>query len=119
MNTSPFMQWSLCIPSFILQRKPLEISFSVTPRDEEQTKTNSSVKLQKTVQFDLREEPNTASTIAARNILTTTPDPSDDEGNSGESKVVHNNEMDVDKDDNVSVNNGLLQPSVSEVPVNS
>lgn len=83
---------------------------------------NSSLKLQKTVQFDLKEEPNTASTIAARNILTTTPDPSDDEEdkeNGGESKVAHSTEMDVDKDDNVSISNGLLQASVPEVSVNS
>lgn len=105
-----------------MQRKPLEISFSVVPREEEHLNANSSVKSQKTVQFDLREEPNTASTIAARNILTTTPDPSDDEENkerNGESKVVPSSEMDVDKEDTVPMNNSLLQNNVPEVSVNS
>ena len=97
----------------------MEISFSVTPRDEELANASSEVKLPKTVQFDLKEEQNTPSTIAARNILTTTPDPSDDEGSSNESKAVHNNEMEVCKEENAVLNNVILQESVPEVPVNS
>ena len=67
----------------------------------------------------MRGEQNTPSTIAARNILTTTPDPSDDEGSNGESKVGHNNEMEIHKDDNVVLSNEILSENVSEVPVNS
>ena len=97
----------------------MEISFSVTPRDEELDNANSEVKLLKTVQFDLKEEQNTPSTIAARNILTTTPDPSDDEGSSNGSKAVHSNEMEVSKEENAVLNNVILQENVPEVPVNS
>lgn len=103
------------------QRKPLEISFSVTPKDEEQSLPSSAQKPSKTVQFDLKKEPaNTASTIAARNILTTTPDPSDDEENkeNGTANKIAGNatEMDIDKDDNDNTNNALVS-SASGVPV--
>jgi len=101
------------------ERKPLEISFSVNPREEESGHPTSEVNMQKNVQFELREEQNTPSSIAARNILTTTPDPSDDEGSSGENKVVLSNEMEINKVDNDVVNNEILQESVSEVSVNS
>ena len=62
---------------------------------------------------------NTPSTIAARNILTTTPDPSDDEENkeNGNANKIAGNtaDIDIDKDDNDRTNNALL----STVPVGS
>eukprot|EP00795_Rhopilema_esculentum_P014800 gene14800-5905_t len=102
------------------ERKPLEISFSVTPKDAEVFQ-GDSITLNKTVQFDLKKESNAASTIAARNILTTTPDPSDDEDgkDSKEKQTKDDNVMDVDKEENDGANSGLNSSSLAEVHVTS
>ena len=98
----------------------MEISFSVTPKDAELFQ-GDSITLNKTVQFDLKKESNAASTIAARNILTTTPDPSDDEEgkDNKEKKTKDDNVMDVDKEENDDANSGLNSSSLAEIHVTS
>eukprot|EP00794_Sanderia_malayensis_P003010 gene3010-3468_t len=69
------------------ERKPLEISFSVTPegegeKEEKTIPMDTDTKQCNSMNVDFPEKESISpSTIAARNILTTTPDPSDEEDN--------------------------------------
>ena len=95
--------------------------------EEELKKPNATSKSSHCVSMDLEENENTASTIAARNILTTTPDPSDDDENKEhDSKTKHvtnmaDSVMDIDQGTNSypSVTTGLETTTSASLSVSS